>query len=446
MKYFYLLGLVFSLPLRSEVLASKIVAGDALRSRLGITNEYLTGAPLGEVRVAIISSGYPGNQNSEQSGDGVLYLPAGTSVWQGGKQVEANATLDWDGRRFGQLIHGILSSDGSSPLLSLYAVDSPSEFRSALEEIQAKKVDVVLCTVLFPYFGNFDGSGPINNLIEDYTDRGGLWIQSVGAFHQRVIKEKFPAAGAKFDTKLQIKADETPVTLTLSWRGFSPSGLKTGTRLDLDMTLAGDVNGKIVELGKSDWKQVTENPDAMKHQTNVASEQIQSLLDSSATPYVVSVWNRTEGVPSDREFFRLTVTSPKKVFPDLVAGTLIDPILLEKPSADSILIPADSVRAVSVGSTYRSDSRGLTEDKRPKPELTIHEAQVSFSDNQMIFGSDVAAAELAAVATLLKARTPYMSLKPFRELVASQRELMIGADKKGVFLPSLSVWKALADK
>ena len=166
-----ILSFTFVLAAWGEEYTSSLVSGDKLRSRLGLTSEYLAAAPLQNIRLAVFASAprtfTPGQQ------DNARYLPEGSSLWSGKREIEKNALTDWDGRRLAQAVNGILSTAKQPPQIRIFVVASPSEFRESLEAASDWGANVVLSTVLFPYFGNFDGTGPIDNLVEDFVDGGG---------------------------------------------------------------------------------------------------------------------------------------------------------------------------------------------------------------------------------------------------------------------------------
>lgn len=394
-------------------LSSKVEKPEEMRTYYGVGSELLEKAKVEGVRVAVMSAGFSGIENQAKDPDDFFrkqYLPNSMQLIDSYDVatfgLEARNEI---GRRVAQTAWAMTGLDGGGPEFRLYNSNGLAAFRQAVEAILEWKADVILCTENFSAFGNFDGTGILNRIVDSAAFGETIWIQSAGEFATKVLNLPIALKAGKLDQpdpQIKVNADDTEVTVTLSWNAYSP-GLRRfyGTDKDLDLVLE-DKNGR--EVAKSRTRQV--EGDTREGETNFAVEQLSAKLFRDRSPYVVRLLVENGDFDARSDELRLTLETDRRPFFDGKKEIL--PVeLVDATRKKSMPVPADNRMATTVGSTHPFSSQGPTADGRQKPDVVMDSAEVRFTDKVAISGPDVAVAQLGAVAILYKANEAQFTRK-----------------------------------
>lgn len=425
---------------QSEDLFSRLESPATMRSYYRVTRDYLQAEGLKKVKVAILAEGFAGVSEKEEENEKRRYLPKATKpVFTYENDFEALDPTDDTGRRVAQVLWAMTGySDTLHPEIRLYNAAGLLSFRSAVLDLGKWPADVVVCLRNFESFGNFDGTGAVNKLIEDVVRGGTIWIQSVGEYHKKTYHSPVTLAARgrgkwvrfagpnDFFLPFKIHADRTDVAITLSWDAFSPGRTFRGTDKDLDLYLyqpGARRDGEADAWAKSELKQ-TEAEEPKEGETNLAIERIERRLRKHKDPYVIAI--RHSGGNVDASRFRVTIFSKnKKPFLDPKGGRdakEIDPVeVLHASETGSIMVPSDTRFGIAVGDMGAQSSRGPTVDNRKAPQVILDNTSAFFSDKRGVSGPHIAAAQFGALVALMKGVSPQLNRIHLLKLVETQR-------------------------
>ncbi|MEZ4752374.1 MAG: hypothetical protein R3B54_17600 [Bdellovibrionota bacterium] len=319
-----------------------------------------------------------------------------------------------------QTIWSLSGLDTEGPEFRLYNANGLVAFREAVNALAEWKADIVVCTENFSAFGNFDGTGIINRLVDLAAIGEMIWIQSAGEFATKVINLPIKVKEGKLDQpdpQIKAYADDTEVTITLSWNAYSPGFRRFyGTDKDLDMILY-DNKGR--EVASSKTRQV--EGDTNEGESNFAVEQMTAKLFKDLSPYYVRIKIENGDFDSRADELRLTVDTDRRPFFDGVKEqSAVE--LVDGTRKKSIPVPADNKWATTAGSTHPFSSEGPTADGRKKPDIVLDGAEARFTDKVAISGPNIAAAQLGALAVLYKSNFPSFDRKHW--LLALQKSTL----------------------
>lgn len=467
-----------------ERLSSRLEESAKLRSYYRVTKDFF-GDGLKKVRVAILAEGFAGLSEEDKESP---YLPPGTKNFfqHEGEGHSSPDPLDDSGRRAGQVAWAMWGySDDVYPILRNYNAKGLLSFRTSVLAAREWKADVIVCLVNFESFGNFDGTGGVNRLVEDTVRGGTIWIQSAGEYHKKTYNAevklenfaggKWVKFGKDFFLPFKINADRTDVEITLSWNSFSPGREFRGTDKDLDLYFFAPTDKRTSEATASDksvLKQV--KGETGEGETNISIERIErtqargknspgkGLLRSSKDPYYLGVKYVGGEFDPASDKLRITVWSRyKKPFIDSTDKNAkpIDPVeLIGAGTTASIPIPADTRFGITMGDDGDRSSVGPTVDGRPKPDGKLDNTSTFFSDKRGFGGPHVAAVKMGAMAALLRGIAPEFETVHLRKLLETQKGIAprkatddLAADvknltKDGYTLGTELIVKSLTDK
>jgi subtilisin family serine protease len=224
--------------------------------------------------------------------------------------------------------------------------------------------------------GPFNGTGFINEIVNNTTSHGIVWVNSAGNYAQRHWEGPFN------DT------DGNKI------HNFTP----TDENMSITLTSIGDIS---IFLSWDDWP---------------ASNQDYDLCVSNTTGLIVCSENAQNGIQEPVEFLIGTNLPPDTYNFTIVKFNatrnvtfqLYSPLhdLKYQVPKSSLGIPADSQEAIAVGATRLNDSleifssRGPTIDNRTKPDVVAPDG-VSTSVILRFFGTSASAPHVAGAAALL---------------------------------------------
>ncbi|MNK90508.1 Subtilase family protein [compost metagenome] len=395
-------GLFVSLPAFADKPFSNL---DSLKSSLGFSEYYETERDVRsrKLKIAVLDKGFTGYKNEIGR-----TLPKNTRYVAGPVASPADLKVE-HGLRMAQILTAFMTDDMEAnqwaPELTLYNVFGYSNLKSAIDEIIANKVDLVLYSEVWEYGGNFDGTGFINEQINRATKNGVIWVNAAGNFGLTTYNSKIETLDESWvrlpdqNNALTIRCDakkggKCPIKIVLSWNDFK-NDVNLGTKKDLDLALTDDL---LNILQSSALKQTTEDADDRPGYSKYPREIIQAEV--KAGTYYIRVKNRSNNF-KDRDQLRITVDGENLSMPS-------------HSTDENLLNPADNTSVITVGA---SDSdRSSTSRRLGKPDITAPSA-IEISDGGEYRGSSNSAAIVAAGLGLLKSSKPKWTRKDLLKAV-----------------------------
>lgn len=282
--------------------------------------------------------------------------------------------------------------------LWLVSFNTEVEHHNAVEWIIAQEVDFVSCSTGFlPIISAGDGTGPICEDVNTAFKNGIVWISASGnaaenfwsGRNEDPDEDRWHNFSELDETNRIFGTAETLMIICLSWDDWgSWDGTSySGSNQDYDLYLFRESPFTI--LAKSENFQTgSQNP----------YEHISVLLPYTGN-YHIAIRKRGRG-EGDAEF-RLYVKDNKN--------------LQYKNPSNSLLTPADSPRAVTVGATVLTDdslesysSQGPTSAGTIKPDLTAPDGVSCYVyGTHGFFGTSAAASHVAGAFALVKGKSPF---------------------------------------
>ena len=416
------------------VSASKLTNAESARRKLGLYASYPYVPTIGNVKVAILDSGF-------DRIDGIRpYLPKTAEVVEHydpefirkhnlGDPEFKKAFIPGEshGRLMAQIVWAASGSSPFGPKFYLLNANGPTLFRRAVRYAIEQKVDIILFSGTFEGAGNFDGRGPINTVVDEAVAAGIIWVNAAGNTGGSVYNGpvsldqtgylKLKTGDDPTALRFANRLDENAVTVTLTWNDYKETE-DAGTEKDLDLVVE-DWLGRVV--GESKLTQVPEGRAAVAGETKNPRERL-VLPEIPAKPageeYRIRVKAKSSNFgPLDR--IRILVSSGRPapiVDPD--SGKTVIPVeLLDASKSGEIYPPADHAGVLAVGDSTQPSAVGPTVDGRLKPDVIIGDSVARFSNGDESIGSSNAAAYFAGVVAVLRAGEPGLTTGHLREWV-----------------------------
>ncbi len=350
---------------------------------LGLRSWHGRGQRGQNMRIAILDNGFAGLEASLGR-----TLPAGLKVQPAPGNPEADTS---HGRVLAELVHalatgraspGELPAERQGPELLLYNSNGFTNFAHAVSAAIEARVDVILYSQVWEYGGNFQGGGFINEEVSKADRAGILWVNAAGNFGESTWLGPVQL-GAGHDVVLPhqtrwvrfvVPAGRTiPVKIVLAWNDVASTRIYR-TPEDLDLILE-DSTGR--ELNASRLIQ-----DGLPHAGDARySAHAREIIRANLAPgtYQLRVEARSQNFSAD-SLMRIAIDGP---------GVRI----IDTPSTESVLVPADHPDVLTVGASDVSytGSSILT----GKPEI-LAPSRLRFDDGTSLDGSSAAAATAVA--------------------------------------------------
>lgn len=378
---------------------------DEIKTSLGFSKFYSQENPGRRLKVAILDKGFYGYENEVG-----LSLPSGTRYVAGPVANPDNIQVE-HGLRMAQILTSLMTDDLRStqwmPELTLYNVFGYSNFKAAIDDIIANKVDLVLYSEVWEYGGNHDGAGFINSEVNRATRNGVIWVNASGNFALTTYNSgiqtmrddwvQLPDQNSALSIRCENQNGKCPVKIVLSWNDFKDN-VDFGTNKDLDLALTDDLLNIIQTSALKQSTDPNENrPGYSKYPREIISAELTSGV------YFIRVKNRSKNF-SDRDRLRITVDGDSIVMPSHSQG-------------ETILNPADNNTVITVGA---SDSeRSSSSVSLDKPDL-FAPSSIRLYNGSEYRGSSNSAAIVAAGLGILKSREPRMNRRDLLDAVGSQ--------------------------
>ena len=342
------------------------------------------------LRIAVLDNGFAG-----------LNLSLGSRLPPDTRLVESNgnnAQSTIHGTKLAELVYALAS--GSSrydsrrlgPQIVLYNTNGYSNLVAAIDLAIADKVDMILYAQVWEYGGNFNGAGFINAQVKKATQAGILWVNAAGNFGQSTYVGPIEVVsghdvalphkeGSNSGVRFQVPSlggAKLPIRIVLSWNDFSDSK-SYRTPQDLDFIVESS-DGKELSGGRliQDGAEHSNDPRFSAHAREIIK------LDLGPGTYRIRVKAMSSNFDAD-SLMRIAIDGP---------GVQI----LDNPSVDSILIPADNPEVLTIGA---GDVNFSAKSRAGKPELTTI-SNIRFDDGQEIAGTSAASAIAAGTLAVMQ--------------------------------------------
>lgn len=388
-KFFTLL---FLLSFLDPALASSPFTNlQGYKNSLGFNHLQQNETPRRRVRVAVLDKGFFGYENEIG-----VSLPRSTRYVTGPVANPEDNKVE-HGLRMAQILIAMMTDDMTQPdwvpELSLYNVFGFTNFKAAIDDVIARKFDVVLYSEVWEYGGNSDGRGFINREVSRATKAGIIWVNAAGNFAQTTYNSGIQTGADDWvhlpdqNQALRLRCEKSsgtcPVKIVLSWNDFKDD-VNLGTTKDLDFALTDDM----LNIIQSSSLQQSNDP---KEERPGFSKYPREIIAADLKPgtYFVRVKNRSKNFKS-RDRLRITVDGDGVVMPSRTPG-------------ETLLNPADNASVITVGA---SDSeRSSSSASLGKPDL-LAPSSIRLETREEFRGSSNSAAIVAAGVAMIKSLTP----------------------------------------
>lgn len=394
-KYFFL-SLAVTFSFHFALATSPFKNLEAYKESLGFNKIYQNELPERRLKVAVLDKGFFGYK--AQIG---VTLPANTRYVPGPVAEPADNKVD-HGLRMAQILIGMLTDDLNHPdwvpEFALYNVFGYSNFKAAIDDVIAKKYDVVLYSEVWEYGGNSDGKGFINREVTRATKAGIIWVNAAGNFGQTTYNSVVQTVNDSFvrlpdrNNALELRCESTksgkcPVKIVLSWNDFKDD-VELGTDKDLDIALTDDFLNVIQSSSLKQSADPSENRPGF-------SKYPREIITAELTPgsYYLRVKNRSNNF-GGKDRLRITVDGDGAKMPS-------------RTTDNTLLNPADNSTVITVGASDSDRSSSAAGLK--KPDLFAPSSLVLADTNEEFRGSSNSAAIVAAGVAMVKAIDPSMN-------------------------------------
>lgn len=375
---------------------------ETLKHTLGFSKYYAS--PVSRsLKIAVLDKGFTGLD--KEIGP---TLPTNTQYIPGPIAPPSEFSSE-HGLRMAQIMISLLTNSLQSvertPELYLYNVYGFTNFKSAIDDLIEKNVDIVLYSEVWEYGGNFDGSGFINEQVTRATNSGILWVNAAGNFDLTTYNSNIKTISDNWvslpnqNNSLQLRCtskEACNIKVVLSWNDFK-NDVNLGTDKDLDLALTDDMLNIVQTSSLVQSNDPNENrPGYSKYPREIIIAKI------NPGTYYLRVKNRSNNF-SDTDQMRITV----------------DGEFIEMPShsyGESILNPADNPSVITVGA-WDSNRSGVSL-RNHKPDL-FTTSSIIFENDMEFRGSSNSASIVAAALALQKQQHPELNKEQLLSLITN---------------------------
>lgn len=405
LKLFIIFGLI--------AVAAELEYLSEARKSLGL-DAYQNTERLSQIKIAIIDNGFMGYEPEKK------LLPDNTKLVLnydvemikkfnlGDPAYTQNQAQTEHGRVMAQIVWGITGKNPAGPQFYLLNANGITNFRRAVRYAIEEHVDIILYSQNRECCGNFDGGGFLNDIVNQATNAGILWINAAGNYGGNVFNSAITKVDnnntAVFESTsellLKSRLDENTAQVILMWNSSGPEE-ESGTEKDLDFYVY-DENG--TEVAKSEYRQVLKKAALGEGETFLPRERVKFEFSKNRSGnYKIVVKAHSKNF-STNDRVRLVVIPEKQPFFDRETSRMVTPLeLLNATPFGEIMVPADNPNVITVGDLSPASAKGPTVDGRMKPEILMEESSATFSTGQSSGGTSNAAAYFAGVVAVLKA-------------------------------------------
>lgn len=363
----------------------------AVQEALGF-QKYYNFKKLRPVKVAIFDKGFEGYES--QIGK---TLPENT-VYVAGPVAAPEDLKTEHGLRMAQIFTALTTNNLERPEVIaefyLYNVYGFSNFKAAVDDAIARKIDVISYSEVWEYGGNHDGRGFINAQVSRATKAGILWVNAAGNFAKTTYNSgiatleedwvKLPDRNNALELRCEkSSAKKCVIKAVLSWNDFK-NDIEPGTEKDLDLALTDDM---LNIIQTSSLRQSADPAEARPGFSKYPREILTAELKPGT--YFFRVKNRSKNFDS-KDRLRLTVDG--------------ESISMPRASAEeSVLNPGDNPSVITVGAL--DSDRSSVSVRQKKPDLLAPSSMILKKGSEFR-GSSNATAIVAAGVALVRAKQP----------------------------------------
>lgn len=413
------LGLGLStIGLRAQA-ATEIEQIQEIRKFFGL-DQYSVQSNLSQIKIAVIDNGFDGYDPAKKQ------LPESTEVisaypkemiskYNLGDPDYVQAPIPTEhGKTMAQIIWGITGANSQGPKFYLLNANGITNFRRAVRYAIEQKVDLILYSQNRECCGNFDGGGFLNEIVNQATRAGIIWINAAGNYGGHVFNGTVQSIGSdqylRFqntqELKLKSRLDENKAQVILTWSANTAEE-DSGTDQDLDLYVYDENNNQVA---KSELKQVVKKEKLEEGETFLARERISYEFSKNRNGYYrifVRAKNRNFNT---RNRVRVVVIPERPPVQDNESQKMVDAIeFLDATKGQEIMVPADNPNVITVGDVSGFSAVGPTLDGRVKPEIILENSVASFSNGQSSSGTSNAAAYFTGIVAVLKSYAPSLT-------------------------------------
>lgn len=381
-KFLMLFLLLFSFTAQADVFKNI----SQLQKALGFQKFYESSNSR-PVKIAVFDKGFSGYEKEIGSS-----LPKNTFYIAG--PVSAPEDLKTEhGLRMAQIITALTTNNMKEPEtiqeLYLYNVFGYSNFKAAIDDAIARKIEVISYSEVWEYGGNNDGRGFINAQVSRATAAGILWVNAAGNFALTTYNTEITTLTEDWvklpdqNNALELRCEKNDsgkcnLRIVLSWNDFK-NDIEPGTDKDLDLALTDDL---LNVVQTSALKQSADPKESRPGYSKYPREIVTAEIKTGT--YFVRVKNRSKNFGS-KDYLRITVDGESVKVPSHSRG-------------ESVLNPGDNASVISVGA---SDSdRSSSSAKTNKPDIVAPSSMI-LNDGSEFRGSSNATAIVAAGVSLI---------------------------------------------
>jgi len=417
--------------------AVKLVDGDKMRSFYGVNSHALD--RLSQVKVAIIDNGFTGYQ----AGSG--QLPASAVLVEtydaelvkkynlGNPAYNEKMAQTEHGLQMAEIAWALSGGREEGPQFYLLNANGITNFRRAVRFAIENRVDIILYSQNRECCGNFDGGGFINQIVNEATAAGILWVNAAGNYGGRVFnsnvvmdEEGLVYFGNRSRLRLKSHIDENPAQIILNYTAPWDSETQ-GTDKDLDLFLY-DPEGNVV--AKSEMKQVTEKEKLGSNETFLARERINYTFAKKDDYYTLEVRAKA-GAFTGNDRLRIVVLPQRE---PIRLGDKAKPVdtveFVDATPGYELMVPADNPSVITVGDINSYSATGPTIDGREKPEFLMERSEASFSNGSISSGTSNAAAIFAGILAVLKSNRPGLTRPDLLGFIKNKARVPVGPSKE----------------
>ncbi|MBM2826044.1 MAG: Peptidase protein [Dehalococcoidia bacterium] len=349
-----------------------------------------------DVKVGVVDVGY--NEYQDRLG---VDLPSNVIA----KSWRSDGDITGAGSGHGTAVAEIVYDMAPEAQLYLANFGTEVEFGSAVNWLIEQRVEIIVSAIGWPATGPGDGTGSIANIVKTAKDRGALWVQAAGNFGSTHWAGRFRDTNGNGYHEFVLGDEGNTITLARSGRG------ELIYRIEIILTW-------------DDWDTYTNDYDLflLKGDSVVAQS---TAFQNGQFPPVERIVHVT---PSSGDYwiaiqrFRASKSSKLELFVTTDYG------MEYKTSESSLIIPADSPDALTVGAVPVSgeqiqpySSRGPTKDGRVKPDMVAYDSvsTATFGPGQFM-GTSASAPHVAGAAALIKQALPWYTPAQIQALLQSR--------------------------
>ena len=384
-KFFMLFALIFSVSFGASAQVFKNLSTH--QKSLGFQNYYDTKS-LRPVKIAIFDKGFAGFEAEigRSLPENTYYMP--------GPVLSPDDLKTEHGLRMAQIVTALVTNELQNPSVIkefyLYNVFGYSNFKAAIDDAIARKMDVISYSEVWEYGGNNDGEGFINEQVSRATRAGITWVNAAGNFALTTYNSKVKTVSDDWlqlpdqNNALAIRCNENPtgkcnMKVVLSWNDFN-NDVEVGTKKDLDLALTDD----LLNIVQNSSLQQSNDPKEGRPGFSKYPREI-LVAEVNVGTFYLRVKNRSKNF-STQDSFRITVDGESVTMPS-------------RSKTESLLNPADNASVITVGAS--DSNRSSVSVSLNKPDILAPSSMV-LQDGSEFRGSSNATAIVAAGIALLK--------------------------------------------